>query len=392
MVDGSGRARGTKATSGDAAVEAMLAVSRAVASGGPPGRVLDEIATQTTFLMNAQGASILELAGDRLRIVGSHRLSSDYRRRLDAWPMPLATGRGPAGLAVSRRAPILTADATSDPRFTDYAELIRDEGYRALAAAPLLVGETVLGTITVYRTTVYDWPDEEVRLLTFFAEHAATAVHTAHLIAEQQREVEALQRLVRRLREQTHEHANRLHAIIGLLASGDTDEALAFLEGITHAHLADRRILEGQPSNNALAGLLAVEMILARQRSIDVQLDIRENLDRLPLTQAQALTIVGNLLDNAFDAVADMAQLRRRVRLTISKRESLICICVRDWGMGFENVDEAFALGYSTKTEHSGMGLALVRDAVQAARGRISVQPHADGTAFVITLPTQGDA
>jgi GAF domain-containing protein len=342
--------------------------------------------------MNAEGASILELAGDRLRIVGSHGLSPGYRKRLDNWPMPLAPGRGPAGLAVRSRAPILSTDATSDPRFTEYAELIRTEGYTALASMPLITGETVLGTLTLYRREPGEWSDDEVRLLAFFADHAATAVRTAQLIAEQKRQVSALERLVLRLREQTHEHANRLHAIGGLLAMGDTDEALEFVRDLTETHISDREVFERQPSGNALAGLLWVEMILARQRSIELQLDVLDDLDCLPLTDAQALTIVGNLLDNAFDAVADADADpdRRRVQLTISETQGEMQIRVRDWGPGMPGAEDLFAPGYSTKSDHTGVGLTLVRDAAHAARGRISIEHHAVGVAVVVTLNAPG--
>lgn len=364
----------------------MVTVSRAVAGGGQLSDVLDVIAREASLLMGAQGASILQLAGDRLRIVGSYGLSLGYSERLDNWPMPLAPGRGPSGLALRTRAPILIEDITNDPRFGAYAELVQGEGYRALASTPLISGEHVLGTLTLYRRAAGRWTDEEVRLVTFFADHAATAIRTAQLIAEQQRQVAALERVVIRLREQTHEHANRIHAIGGLLAMGDMDEALAFIGDLTAAHISDREVFERQPSGNALAGLLSLEAILARQRSIELELDVIDDLGRLPLTDAQALTIVGNLLDNAFDAVADEDPERRRVQLSITESDGSFRIRVRDWGPGMETPNNLFNSRYSTKPDHSGIGLILVRDAVQAGRGRISIEHPAVGVAVVVTL------
>jgi signal transduction histidine kinase len=395
-MGGSGHAQGTKAahagsaigvTQEDPRVRAMLAVSGAVAGGGPTGDVLDQIAAQASFLTGVDGAGILEFGGDRFRIVGSFGLSEGYRKRLASWPMPLAPGRGPTGLAVLNREPVLCTDVTADPRFTDYAELVRPEGHRAIASTPLLFGGTVLGALTLYRKVPCPWEDEDVRVMTFFAEHAGIAIRTAHVMAEQQRQVAALERLVRRLREQAHEHANRIHAVAGLLATGEVNEAQKFVTDLGEAHMSDSAVFNRQSSRNALAGLLWAESILARQRSIALELDVTDDLDQLPLTDAQALTIVGNLLDNAMDNVSEMSGRHRRVRVKILFGDERATIEIEDWGPNPATTEDLFARGYSTKRDHPGVGLALVRDAVQAAHGQIDVEHRMGSAAFVVTLP-----
>jgi hypothetical protein len=371
----------------DPRLEAMLAVSRAVAGGGPLGATLDRIAEQVAALAAARAVSILELAGERFRIVGNHGLSESYCRRLNDWPMPLAPGRGPAGLAVRTGRPVLVEDVVGSAVLENYQELARSEGYRSIASFPLAAEDEILGTLTIYRTAPGPWAPEEVELLAFFAEHAATAVRTAQLLSEQRRQVAALERVVRRLREQAHEHANRLHAIGGMLGLGEPDAALAFVRDLTDAHLSDHATFAGQRSDHLLSGLLWVETVLARQRSIALELDGVDGLKRLPLTGAQAVTIVGNLLDNAFDAVGEMPEERRHVQVSVRAHEDRVHIRVRDWGPGLKPGQAPFDHGYSTKAEHPGVGLGLVLEAVQAARGRISVEHHGDGVAFVVTLP-----
>ncbi len=368
----------------------MLAVSRAASRDAPLDEVLDEIAAEATALTGACAASILELAGDRMRVIGNHGLGRDYRRQIDTHPAPVRPGRGPSGLAITTGAPVVTADALTDPRFPEYADLARGGGYRALATAPLMVRGKALGALTLYRRVPHEWSEEEQELLTFFAGHAATAVDTARLIAERQRQVAALERFVVRLREQAHEHANRIHAIAGLLVLGDVEEALRFVEDLTEIHHSDSELLARQPSGNALSGLLWVEMILARQRCIDLRLDVSCDLGRLPLTDAQALTIVGNLLDNAMDAAAAMSGERRRVEVRIWRRRDSVAIRVRDWGRGVVDADGLFASGYSTKQDHPGVGLSLVRDALHAACGQVEVERLDDGVAFLATIPDRG--
>ena len=388
VVDGDCGQNGRTEAADDPRLDAMLAVARIVADGGPLDATLDGIARQVTRLVPARAVSILELAGERFRIVGSHGLSPGYRRLLDDWPMPLAPGHGPAGHAVRRRHPVLVEEVQGSPIFEGYQELAAGEGYRSAASFPLTAATAVLGTLTIYRTVPGAWGADDVALLASMAEHAATAVRTAQLIAEQRRHVSTLQRLVGRLREQTHEHANRLHAIGGLLALGEGDEALALVQELSEAHLVDRSTFEGeQRSGHPLMGLLWVETVLARQRSVVLELSDIEGLDRLPLTTVQMVTIVGNLLDNAFDAVGEMAPERRRVQVSIRAAGDRVRIRVRDWGPGLPHDSDPFAAEHSTKAAHAGLGLSLVAEAVQAARGRIAVEHYRDGVGFLVTLP-----
>jgi signal transduction histidine kinase len=366
----------------------MVAVSRAVATGGPLDRALDEIAAQACAVASAHSASILELTGEeRFRIVGSHNLAPEYRRMLHEWRTPLSPGRGPSGLAVALGAPVVSEDFQADPRFTEWAAMPTPYRWRALAAFPLMAGGSVLGTLVLYRTEPVPWCEEEIGLLGFFAEHAAVAVRTAQLIDEQRRQVRALERMVRNLREQTHEHANRLHVIGGLLAMDEPEEAFMFVEGLTTANLSDREALDRARPSATLAALLWTETRLARQRSIVLETNVPADFGRTLLSDAQAVTIVGNLLDNAFEAVADMPDERRRVRVSVEQHDRRLTIRVSDRGRGLPDGDDWFSHGESTKPGHVGVGLALVKDAVRAAYGEIAVERHEEGTTFRVSIP-----
>ena len=97
------------------------------------------------------------------------------------------------------------------------------------------------------------------------------------------------------------------------------------------------------------------------------------------------MTILGNLLENAFDAVAELEPARRRVRLAIAERDGALRIRVSDRGPGLpEHVRER---GVTTKLGHAGVGLALVGDAVAAAGGTIETASDANGTTFTVTIP-----
>ncbi len=372
----------------DDRIYSMFAVASAIGAGSRRGSALDEIAAQARSLAEADAASILELTGqERFRIVGSDQLSDEYRRTLHDWPAQLAPGRGPSGIAVSEGRPVIAANFRDDPRFKEWSSMPLRTGWRAVAALPLIVESTILGTLVLYRTTPETWTDDEIELLAFVAQHAAVAVRTAQLIAEQRRQVLALERLVKGLQAQAHEHANRLHAVAGLLVLDDPKAALSFIQELTSAHLSDRVAIGGSGANSAVIALLRVEVLLARHRSIDLRIDLPEVLPKTPLTDAQAVTIVGNLLDNALEAVAEMPRHRRRVDVTVSQSGQKMVIRVQDRGAGVPPDVEPFERGRSGKPGHAGLGLALTKEAVVAAYGDIRLDRLADGMAVEVEIP-----
>lgn len=369
-------------------LRAMLAVSRAVVAGGSLQGTLDEVAAQARDIAGAENASILELTGDNhFRVVGNCGLSEKYISMISGSPSLLRPGIGPSGVAVAEGRPVIIADLRNDVRFRDWAVTPMRSHWRAVAALPLTVGDAILGTLVLYRLTPDAWDDDEIRLLTFVAEHAAIAVRTAQLFDEQHRQVTALERVVQSLSQQAHEHANRLHTIAGLLAIDEPQEALAFLESVSSASLIDRETLGDEPQT-ALSALLAVESGLARQRSIVLTFDTGPGLNETAVTDAQAVTIIGNALDNAFEAVAEMPDGRRRVAVSIFRAGKWVEIVVRDWGPGLpEWMTDPFARGASAKPGHSGLGLLLAREAAIAAYGDVRVEQLADGTQVVARVP-----
>lgn len=374
----------------------MLAVSSAVARGGRLSSMLDAVASQAAGVVAARSASILLLRGrERFQLAGSYGLSARYSAMLDGAP-PLAPGHGPAGLAVERRTPVLIVDTETDQRFGPWRSVAAREGYRALVSIPLVAAGSTFGALTAYRDHAGPWSKRQIELLGFFAEHATHAIRTAELIDRQHREMAALSRLVRGLREQTHEHANRVHALGGLLALGDVDEARRFLTVIGSTYEETYGQIAGRVHSHALAGLIIAETLIARQRSVALELDDTTLVTRLPerLSDVEAVTVVGNLLGNAVDAVGGMPAPRRRVVLRMVEDADELTIAVRDWGPGIPEDERRRILehGYTTKADHAGVGLPLVADVVAAARGRVTIEQPAHGTLFSVRVPFSGEA
>jgi len=112
------------------------------------------------------------------------------------------------------------------------------------------------------------------------------------------------------------------------------------------------------------------------------------------------VTIVGNLVDNAFDVLSGMTadDGPRRVQVAGETVDDTVLITVTDSGPGLtpEQASSVFARGWSTKTARGpagdrGLGLALVAQAVARCGGTVVVHPG-KGAKFVVTLPYRGAA
>jgi sensor histidine kinase regulating citrate/malate metabolism len=197
--------------------------------------------------------------------------------------------------------------------------------------------------------------------------------------------------MVRALREQTHEYANRIHAVQGLLALDEHDVASEFVDELTSAHHRVFSSTVDRIGDPVVAALVLAEMSIARQRDIVLRLDETSVLTELPsrLSAADAVTIVGNLLDNALDAVDGMPPERRHVELRVREGSEQLRIRVRDYGSGLPvtATDRLFQRGFSSKDHHAGVGLTLAAAAVRVAHGTISAKRHDEGTTFEVRIP-----
>ena len=207
-------------------------------------------------------------------------------------------------------------------------------------------------------------------------------------------ELEGVRTLSDTLRSQTHEHGNRLHALLALLELGRIDDARRLIVASTgeRQELADRLVSDDEDA--VVVALLLGKLDEAAERGVHLDLDVSEPRPALPLAPAEAVTVVGNLVDNALDAAAGGAE-PRWVRAALADDGSDVMIEVADSGGGFDpSLADPFAFGASTKTAQApggrGVGLALVRDIVAARGGTLQVT--ADPTTVRVFLPSVEEA
>jgi len=219
-----------------------------------------------------------------------------------------------------------------------------------------------------------------------------STIEIEHARDEQHARIQALDGLVTALRYEAHEYANRLHVLSTLLWMEDIDAARNFVSELTALHHTGPVADLSKIANPVVAGVLASTMSAAKARAVTLVLDERSRLDALPagLSDAAAVTLFANLLDNAIDAATEMTGVRRRVKVAIEQRHEGVVVEVRDWGRGLKDAAPCAlaAAGRTTKPGHYGLGLSLVRGVVDAAGGSFALKQRRYGVLARVWLPT----
>ena len=205
--------------------------------------------------------------------------------------------------------------------------------------------------------------------------------------------LDTTQSLADALHAQAHEAANRLHTVVTLIELGRPDEAVAFATDTVRATQRHGDAITAALADPAVAALVIGKSSQAAERGASLTLDPDAHLPAGLLPPDAVVTILGNLIDNALDALATLpVGAERAVLLDAQADEGTVTLTVADTGPGLpaELRDRAFGRGFTTKTTQSpagrGIGLALVRQTVDLLGGRIDVSGP-PGATFTVTLP-----
>lgn len=208
-------------------------------------------------------------------------------------------------------------------------------------------------------------------------------------LLELQRELDVTKHTTDTLRAQGHEFSNRLHTISGLIELGEYEEVVRFVQRVSSAHSELTAEVTSRIRDASLAALLVAKASQASELGVDFRIDPSTTLDRLEdQLSADVATVVGNLVDNALDAISGTAG--PWVQVALMQVDGSIRVAVRDSGPGVpgELAEEIFRRGVTTKDGQvgRGIGLALVHLVCARRDGFVTVS-NDDGAVFVASLP-----
>ena len=204
-----------------------------------------------------------------------------------------------------------------------------------------------------------------------------------------------IKQYVESLRTLRHEHLNWMSTINGLLQMKEYDKVLAMVQGESQAQQQLIDSLRGAFADRQVAGLLFGKVQRARELGLTMAIVPGSQLHQLPegLDSTEFAAIVGNLLDNAFEASLRTQQGNKIVELYLSDEGDDVIIEVADQGCGVPEAlrEKIFEQGVSTRTDEPGehgIGLYLIASYVRRCDGVITLEDNSPcGTLFSLFLP-----
>lgn len=200
------------------------------------------------------------------------------------------------------------------------------------------------------------------------------------------------------LRVMRHEHANKLSTISGLIEIGEYESALSLInnENTKKQQLID--FIRSRIKCKQVAGILLGKYARSQELGLQVQFDPTCQLYNLPdnIDDDELSAIIGNLIDNAFEATLKNPESDKVITLLITDAGKELVIEIGDNGCGIdpEIAGTIFNRGVTSKNDDKGhgIGLYLINRYVTNAGGVILVDnAEPKGTIFSIFIPKNGN-
>lgn len=193
------------------------------------------------------------------------------------------------------------------------------------------------------------------------------------------------------MRAQRHDFMNNLQVIYGLIQVSRGEAIKEYVEQINKEiqnSLKVTLVLNHRPE---VAGLLMRKMAQAEAAGVSFSLDVNTDLMFLKMPPLDFTRVLGNLIDNALDAVRPLPLEQRRVWIEIKETKNFYEVKVNNFRplIPREHWEKIFQKGFTTKSERGeGLGLYIVKTLVEKYHGKVYVESNeTEGTIFVLCLP-----
>lgn len=196
------------------------------------------------------------------------------------------------------------------------------------------------------------------------------------LLRKRAEELTNMKQLTQALRAQNHEFMNKLHTISGLIQLESYEDALQYIEKISVTRQAVIGVLNEKVKVPFVSGLLLAKYSKAAERHIEFIIDAGSRLDSVPgdVIEDDLASILGNLIDNAIDALTGRAD--GKITVLLKSEDAGLSLLVRDNGPGIQEIpmEKSMEKGVSTKGPDRGYGLFIVKEKLSRSKGQLSME------------------
>lgn len=211
-------------------------------------------------------------------------------------------------------------------------------------------------------------------------------------------ELSQVKKYTEALRAQTHEYNNFLYTISGLIHLQNYEEALELIYSEREAQGNLIHFISDRLQDPFISGILIGFFNRAKELKVRLIFDEDSKLKSLPkhIQKHLFVSVVGNLVTNAFEAVEHLPEEQRLVRILILDNGKELLIEVEDSGKGIDNKikDILFEKRVSTKgvnNDQHGFGLMKVKENLLELGGEIYTENGDLGGALFIVVVHKGE-
>lgn len=208
------------------------------------------------------------------------------------------------------------------------------------------------------------------------------------ILEEKGRQMEALQEPYLAVRTQRHDFLNHVTALYGMLRTSKFSSAQEYMERLYGEVKNSHTMMNiGIP---ALSGLLHTKSSIAWQRNIEFKFEVDYDFHTIPLEPVDLTGIVGNLIDNALEAVPEEGEAQKLVKVELLhlQWENTFYVNVINTANkpAQDTLEKLLRPGYSTKDKHSGIGLSSVQHIVKKYGGEILLDYDQEESLFKVQV------
>lgn len=189
------------------------------------------------------------------------------------------------------------------------------------------------------------------------------------------------------LRAQRHDFLNHLQVVYGLMQMEEYGDARDYIDKVYKDIQKVSRALK--TANPAINALLQAKILDAEKKNVRMEIEVGSRFENLPIPSWEFCRVLGNLLDNAIQALEEK-QEDRLVRVYLEEDPEHFYVRVEDNGpmIPADLHAEIFKPGFTTKKgQGEGMGLAITKHILENYGGSVQVSSSGELTSFTVSVP-----
>lgn len=196
-----------------------------------------------------------------------------------------------------------------------------------------------------------------------------------------------LEDLNQTLRRQRHDFKNHLQVVYTLTEMESYPDVQEYIQNIYEdVQSVGNMLRTAVPAVNAL---LSAKSADCKERHIDFIADIQSAWEDIPVAGWELCRIIGNLVDNAIDALEESRTPDAAIHVRIGES-------ISDWNLSVENNGPSipaehkksiFLPGFTTKSAGHGNGLSIVSELVNNYNGELTLESETGRTVFCCMFP-----